>query len=228
MNGKPMGGLFTNLVYEAPYQYDANYVMNNAELSCYKDRYPDLSALNNEQLQQHWTNIGANQNRENQCPSIQKSSGMYNFKGCYTDSENRAIPNLRGIVKTVDECRELAYNNKDVVFGLQSEGQCWTGNNESDAYKYGILYDRNNCGPLGKRLSNQVYVSSQGFPPPPPPVPILKSPEFSNSTNIESFQNELIYENNYDNYNKSDIFIFILIIIILSIGFSFIFTPLKN
>lgn len=220
MNGKTMGGPWTNLVYEAPYQYDANYKMSNTELSCYKDRYPDLSALNNEQLQQHWTNTGANQNRENQCPTIQKSSGMYNFKGCYVDTGNRAIPNLRGNVKTVDECRQLAYNNKDVVFGVQAGSECWTGNNESEAYKYGILYDRNKCGPLGKGWSNQVYVSSQGFPPPPPPVPVLKSPEFSNSPNVESFQNELINYN--DNNYKTNIFlVMLLLIIIISIIFIF-------
>jgi hypothetical protein len=217
MNGKPMGGSWTNFVYEAPYHYDANYIMSNTELACYKDRYPDLSALNNEKLQQHWTNIGANQNRENQCPTVQKTSGMYKFKGCYNDTGNRAIPNLRGTVKTIDECRQLAYNNKEVVFGLQNKGECWTSNNESEAYKYGILYDRNKCGPLGGGWNNQVYVSSQGFPPPLPPVPELKSPEFATPSTVETFENEL--NKNYDNKN---IFMFILLLIII-ISIIFIF-----
>ena len=48
---------------------DAAYQMTPEELECYKNNNADLKALNMnaQQLQQHWTNYGAKEGRNNQC-----------------------------------------------------------------------------------------------------------------------------------------------------------------
>jgi hypothetical protein len=159
-----------------------NYFMNSTELSCYKDNYPDLSALNNEQLQYQWSNTGCKQNRNNQCPSYQTTVGQYNYMGCFNDSPNRAIPNYRGNNNdkgySPAECMKLAQANYDSVFGLQYGGECWTGRDINSAKKYGQNFNKNNCPQLGSSWTNQVYYN-KNTPPPPPPTPVLSSKNFS-------------------------------------------------
>jgi hypothetical protein len=49
---------------------DAGYQMTPAEINCYNNRYPDLNNAfksNAQQLQQHWTNHGWKEGRNNQC-----------------------------------------------------------------------------------------------------------------------------------------------------------------
>lgn len=193
LNGTNLGGDFAQFVYQRPDDADPNYRLSTLELDCYKKRYPDLSALDNQKLQQHWTNTGANQNRDNQCPTVQSISGLYEYKGAFNDQANKAIPNLRNPgkkVTSVDECMSIAESNQDTVFGLQNGGDCYSGNNESMAYQYGNVYDKTRVQQLGGDMTNMVYVRKEAFPEPEPPVPELKSPNFSNNP-IESFGNNL-------------------------------------
>ena len=189
-----------------------DYVMSNTELTCYKNRYPELASYNNPQLQNHWATIGCKQNRNNQCPSPQTNSGLYKYKGCYNDTGDRAIPTYRGNVSNVNQCQNLATQNGDTVMGLQYYGQCWTGKDETKAYKYGANNNGNLCGNMGQAWTQNVYVRTLPFPPPVPPIPILSSPNFS-----EKFSNMLEEDISYQSNIKyiSIIILFILIFLML-------------
>ena len=207
----PMGEAWTNQVYSIPAYDQCSYIMSNSELACYKNRYPDLASFTNEQLQDHWTNIGCNEKRSNQCISPQTSSGLYQFKGCYNDTGNRAVPTFQGNVSSVDECAQIAEQNKQVIFSVQDGSQCFTGNNEQQAYEYGNNVNRTQCGPMGEAWTNQVYVRSTPFPPPIPPVPVLTTnnfnskENFSNKSKKESFSNKSKKES-FSNKSKKDSF----------------------
>jgi hypothetical protein len=164
------------------YEY-ANYIMSPTELICYQQNNPDLAGLNFEQLQLHWTMYGAFEQRNNQCPPFQTQSGLYNYIGSFNDTGNRAIPNFRGNVSSIDECQAIANDTRETLFGVQYYGQCFTGTNLAQAQEYGRNVNRNEIGPMGKSWTNQVYVRSQPFPPPPPPLPSLQSQNFSSTTN---------------------------------------------
>ena len=182
------------------------YQMSNTELQCYKLRYPsDLANMTNAQLQTHWSTIGYIQKRNNQCSAPQTISGTYNFKGCYNHTGVKAIPTYQGKVSNVDQCQKIAVNKQQQIFGLQNNGQCWTGNNEQQAYQYGLNYNGSACGNLGGPMTNMVYVSSIPYPPPIPPVPKLSSVNFV----AEHFSN-----NDSIHINNSKYF-FIMIIIII-------------
>jgi len=174
----PQGSSWTNQVYAANPTTMANYQMSQSELICYQNNNPDLTGMNAAQLQAHWTTYGANEQRNNQCPSYQIQSGLYNYIGSFNDTPTRAIPNYRGNVSTIDECQELANNNGETIFGVQYYGQCFTSNNLTQAQQYGRNVNRNQIGPMGMSWTNQVYVRSQPIPPPPPPLPVLKDNNF--------------------------------------------------
>lgn len=222
MNGDDLGGSWSQFVYEGPDYTSPNYKLSNSELDCYRKRYPDLAKLNDTKLQEHWTNVGANENRDNQCPTIQQTSGLYEYRGAWGDQAARAISTLRNpnkSVRTVDECKDLAESNKETVFGIQNYGECWTGNNESDAYKYGSVYDRLKINPLGTGWTNMVYVRKEAFPPPEPPIPVLSPPNFSD-TPIESFSNkEELSESNVMNMSEKICGLILLILFIIIILF---------
>ena len=172
-----------------------NYTMNNTELKCYQNNYPDLNEMTNTELQNHWNKIGCNQNRNNKCPQYQTTSGLYNYIGCcnnacYTDSEeDNSLINNRGYVTSIDYCQQIAENNNETIFGLKNNGNCWTGNNLLQSKKYGQNFNKNNCSPLGGNCTQQLYLRSKVFTPPPPPIPKLTNPDFSNSNLIDSFEN---------------------------------------
>jgi hypothetical protein len=170
-------------------------------------------------------NVGSAQNRDNQCPTIQTTSGKYVYRGAYNDQAARAIPNYRNptkLVQSVDECATLAESERETVFGIQNNGECWTGNNESDAYKYEQVYDRDKINPLGTDWTNMVYVRTDAFPDPEPPEPTLRPPNFSD-TPIESFSNRDNNNLTMNNSNMSNskkicgLILLILFIIILLI-----------
>ena len=100
-----------------------NYQMSPTELTCYKNRYPDLSALDSSKLQSQWSATGCNEKRDNQCNNpIQTTSGLYNYKGCYnsiTDNSG-SVPNNNGLVKSVDQCQSIATNNRQNIFALNN------------------------------------------------------------------------------------------------------------
>jgi len=116
-------------------------------------------------------------------PDIQMTSGSYNYAGCYNDTGNRAIPNYKGNVSSVDQCQAIANNNSAMIFGVQDGGQCFTtnaitNNNQisqqiNKAKQYGA---NNQCGPLGNAWTNQVYIRGKPFENPP----TLNNTNFSN------------------------------------------------
>jgi hypothetical protein len=193
--------------------------MNSSELQCYQQNYPmDLSGMTAAQLQNHWTTIGANQGRNNQCPSQQQSSSLYDYKGCYNDTSNRAIPTFQGNVSNIDACEKIAEDNKQYIFGLQYGGQCFTGLNENDAYQYGAQFNKNSCPTNGGTWTNQVYVRNQTTNPFPPPLPNLTT---NNFTLNENFLNKLEEEDNENTKNKLMCVMSIVFIILLFILFLF-------
>jgi hypothetical protein len=132
------------------------------------------------QLQTHWSTYGCNESRNNQCPSFQTSSGNYILNGCYADTPNRAIPNYRTQVSSIDQCAQIAEQNREMVFGVQDGGQCFTGSNPQQAFEYGYLNSNTNqCSAMGSVWTNQVYVRDQPFPPPLPPIPQLSQNNFN-------------------------------------------------
>jgi len=212
-------------------QYSCNYQMSNSELKCYQNNNPDLSGLNSTQLQQNWSTSGCKEKRNNQCPSYESNSGLYNFIGCYNDmcyngsDGPRALPNYRGLVSSIDQCESLANNNQETFFGVQDgtgigngNAQCFTGNDQESATQYGLNVNRNKCGSLGGWCTQQVYQRSTPFAPPQPPQPVLTQADFAYTK--ETFENK----NNKDNENNIllIIFLFIFGIIIFYIYKSYI------
>lgn len=153
-----------------------SYNMSPIESSCYKNNYPDLSALNTQQLQQHWSSTGCNQKRNNQCPSVQNISGNYTYKGCFN---NNSLKNLRGNVQSVDQCEQFAEKNSEMVFGLFDNGNCYTGSNIIDVQQNGQVFNNSLCSKLGGTTTSQIYVRGQPFPPPVIPTPQLSQQNFS-------------------------------------------------
>jgi hypothetical protein len=85
----------------------------------------------------------------------------YNYRGCWTDTVDRALPVNLAIggasVKSVDDCYELAKNGGYKNFGVQYNGECWAGNNDNwNRYGPGAPSECN-TKPLGGFLTNQVY-----------------------------------------------------------------------
>jgi len=217
-----LGGSWTNLVYANP-SSSCSYQMNSSELTCYADNNPDLASsgiTTPTQLQNHWSTIGCKESRKNQCPSYQQSSGTYNYKGCYntnTSTGMQAIPNNQGQVQSIDECQTIASQKKDIVFGLNNQGTCYTGNNEQEAYQYGLNVNKNSCSALGGATTNQVYVSTKPFQPPGPAKPILNSSNFNETfTNIN------------EDADRKRHFILLLILLMFAFLFYYIFTSSKN
>lgn len=207
-------------IYQKLNQYSCNYIMNNSELQCYQNNYPDLKNLTLSQLQQNWSSKGCIQERNNQCPSYQDTSGLYNYIGCYNDmcyngsNGPRALPNFRGLVNSIDNCASIADSNKETFFGVQSassqvgsQTECWTGDNLQNATQYGLNVNRNKCGQLGGYCTQQLYQRDTPFPPPIPPEPVLTSANFAN--NIENFENKNEYI--LSNSNKFIIIFFIIL-----------------
>ena len=185
-----------------------NYQLNNSELKCYKQRYPnDLSKLTDSQLQEHWSTIGCNEERDNQCPAPQKTSGLYEYNGCF-NSGSEGLINDRGKVSSVDECNSIAESNNEMFFGIKNYGECWTGNDEKKVLQYGENLNGNSCGIMGKSTTQNIYKRSKAFPPPLPPIPKLTNPDFS-----ENFENQ--YDKKYIENNNYIIFLIIFIIIII-------------
>ena len=98
-------------------------------------------------------------------------------------------------------------DNKDTIFGIQNYGQCWTGNNESIAYKYGPVYDRNKFNPLGTSWTNMVYVRTEAFPEGEPVIPTLMPFNFNDSlNNIKSSEENVSSEIIESFNNNNDLF----------------------
>jgi len=81
---------------------DAGYKMTPAEIICYNNRYPDLNKAfnsNAEQLQQHWTNHGAKEGRNNQCNTNPKDPD-YQMTPAEIICYNNRYPDLNNAFKS--------------------------------------------------------------------------------------------------------------------------------
>lgn len=75
-----------------------------------------------------------------------KQSG---FLGCYRDSEDRALPVMKGrFNNTLETCTEKCHSANFAYAGLQWKGQCWCGNDEYDKHgeASGCICDGPNFG----------------------------------------------------------------------------------
>lgn len=81
----------------------------------------------------------------------------YTYQGCYNDNSSRTIPNQQKNVSSVKECSDIAKSLNQNVFGVQYNGQCFTGNNKKDAMSLGHNDDYDSCGTLGGSWTNLVY-----------------------------------------------------------------------
>jgi hypothetical protein len=197
------------LIYQSTLNTSCQYQLSSIEQDCYKNNYPiDLLTMNGIQLQNHWSTIGCNQKRNNQCPSQQASSGLYNYKGCYNDTSMRAIPKFQKKVNSIDECSLIAEKNNQNVFGVQNNGECYTGLNVEQALQYNPNFNGEECSKLGGTFKNQVYIRNKLFAPPTPPVPYLTKINFA-----ESFKN--IIEEEDENQKKNSLILIIIILIFL-------------
>jgi hypothetical protein len=202
-----------------------NYQMSNNELQCYQKNNPDLSGLTSSQLQENWSTNGCIEKRNNQCPSYQTNSGLYNYIGCYNDmcfnggNGPRALPNYRGLVTSIDQCESIASSKNESLFGVQDgtsgSAQCFTGNDLESAKQYGLNVNRNKCAPLGGWCTQQVYQRTIPFPPPIQSAPILTTANFAQS--IETF------ENKHNEKNNKLFLLTILFILIIGIVLFYIF-----
>lgn len=182
------GSAWNNQVYAAEPYTMPNYQMSSSELTCYAQNNPDLAAngvVSNQQLQQHWSTYGANEQRNNQCPSYQTTSGLYNYVGCF---ENVGGYTFRANVSSINDCEQIANNNGDMAFALYNGNVCSTNASNSNGFSANAgayrEVSRNLCGPMGTSGTAQIYVRGQPFPPPPPPLPSLSDQNFSNTTNM--------------------------------------------
>ena len=179
-----------------------SYQMSPTELQCYQNNNPDLNTLTPSQLQNQWLTSGCKEQRNNQCPSYQTNSGLYNFIGCFNMNQENGfapLPNNRGLVNSIDDCQSIASNNNESLFGVSNAAgnggtpQCFTGNDLTRAQQYDRNVNRNQCAPLGGNSTYQLYQRVKPFPPPVPASPILTTSNFANS--IETFENKK--ENKY-------------------------------
>jgi len=186
------------------------YRLSNTQKECYKNNYPqDLYNMNNSDLQNHWSTIGCNENRNIDCPSQQLNTGMYIYKGCFNDKSIRAIPKFNRNVSSIDECAKIAENNNQNVFGLQNNGQCFTGLNHVAAYQYGPNFNKLSCPPMGGEWTNQVYTRTQNFAYPYISEPELQQNNFSSKENFSNIKNK--------KYNRNFILLIIVLLIIIII-----------
>jgi hypothetical protein len=138
----------------------------------------NLNALNPEQIQNNWDTIGRYENRNNVYPISQPISGNYGYNGCYdTQTSSSAVPNFRKSNVSIDECASTAEYNRERVFALRYNGQCWTGNDIDKANSYAQIYDKDKCK-WDSDKTMPMYIRNKEFPPPPPPLPQLSKPNF--------------------------------------------------
>lgn len=176
-----------------------NYQLNASEAACYLNRYPNLNQdypNTREGAQSHWSSFGCKENRNYNCPSPQSTSGNYTFQGCYNDRDDRAIPNKIQNVKSIDECRKLAENTNNNVFGMQYYGQCFVGNDKDRALKYNENVNKDNCNSMGGTWTSQVYFKDSPIKQ-YVPIPKLTSQNFGNDDSEQ--QNKKFKENFVNN-----------------------------
>jgi len=216
----PKGDKNVNFIYEnVPKNPNCNISLTDNQTQCYQYNYPDiLQGYSKDDLMAEWKTVGCNENRTYQCQTPPQNIGDYDYQGCFKDEDTKhAVPTYRQNVTDINQCQAIALKNKDMVFGLQNYGECWTGNNIEQAKQYGHLSDY--CGLLGKPEGNQLYLRNKPFPPPEENLTNdnFERPQVSEEkNNMESFQN--MNETGMNRY----IITFICILILLVLFYLFV------
>jgi len=176
---------------------------------------------------QVYTNIENVAPLTNITPNMPESTDSYNYKVCYNNKDNTAIPTFRGDVTSIDDCAQFAANNQEYIFGVTNNGKCYTGLNVEQALGQGQNNATAYCGTLGSSNSYQVYIRDATTNPLPPVVAKLSNSNFSTknsgneSTSSEMFKNfdnfSNFNENNNDKYLHSLKIVIIILVIILLI-----------
>ena len=132
----------------------------------YKVRKPNVNADINKMVnlaRWHWKHYGCVEGRNFNCSNPPQTVGKFNYKGCYYDGHSkRSLPSLRGKVNSLEECREMASVNRDVIFGVMNGEDCYTGNDMSELIKNG---EANKCSRLGRLSAYQVYKRRTPYDP---------------------------------------------------------------
>ena len=126
---------------------------------------------------QVYTNIDNVAPLTNINPNMPTTVDEYNYKGCYNNKDNTAIPTFRGNVTSMDQCAQLAINNQEYIFGVTNNGQCYTGNNVDQALGQGQDNATAYCGTLGSSNTYQVYIRNSTTNPIMEPAK-LEDPNF--------------------------------------------------
>ena len=197
-----------------------SYKLSDAEKICYKNRYPDIPS--DVDAQYHWNKYGCKEKRYNQCPGVQLDAGLYKYKGCFKDSnvrDQRIVNTYWGLVNNIDECSELADQNRDNVFAIFDNLNCYTGNNVTNATDPNInIVDKTMCSNNGTNITNQVYVRNPLFPVDNSSAQLVATDfNYSNETFINSESLENTKDINTTEFIKYIIILFIIIILIFLI-----------
>jgi hypothetical protein len=84
---------------------------------------------------------------------------QWEYKGCFKDTTDRALPNYLGEVSNLDQCKQLATSKGHNVLGLQFFSQCWAGTFSSYS-KFGAA---TGCPSMGNAWTNQIYVKPYSY-----------------------------------------------------------------
>ena len=152
-----------------------------------------------EYAKSHWKIWGCRENRVYDCLKPPSTVGEFNYKGCYLDDYNsRVIPNYRGEVNSLQECKKKAEDNRERIFGMSDYGKCYTGNDLEKATKNG---EGENCPIVGGNGKFQVFYRTKPY------NPIIKDLSNKNFTKLnENFTNQLPIDPSLSNSNFNDHF----------------------
>ena len=197
--------------------------LTNSQALCYMDRYIDLRnataslSTKNQKivwLKYHWKNYGCREGRTYDCVKPPATVGNYDYQGCYFNEYNNDVMNNKwGKKNTLQECKQVAEKNKQMVFGMIDDGNCYTSNDLTKAKKNGIAEACMQRGSYGKF---QIYNRNKPF------EPIINKLSNSNYSGKETFINQNEDEQSQDEQNimskifsKKNISIIILLLIIM-------------
>lgn len=119
------------------------------------DSYSNATSLG--QVYDDCGNLGTSWSNKLYVNMPPESVNGYDYQGCYNDNSTRTIPNKQKNVSSVKECSDIVQSLNQNVFGVQYNGQCFTGNNENDAMSLGYNDNYDSCGTLGGLFTNLVY-----------------------------------------------------------------------
>ena len=209
-----------------PAGQQCNANLTNSQALCYMDRYADLrNSLANissknekiEWLKNHWKNYGCREGRTYDCVKPPLTVGNFEYQGCYNnDVNNNVIEKSWGKKETLEQCREKAEKNRQTVFGMTDDGECYTSNDLINATKMGYA---ENCLQRGSYGKFQVYNRNKPFEP--------LTNELNNTNYIGNIEYEY-FENSLKNKYISNQQIILIILLILIIFIIFYCCRYKN